>query len=153
MSGCSIYGVLPVLPLRRWPTKGPDAVLDYVWNMCADLTDPVTLLVDAPTAVSVSVQPSGPGELVASRLSVSGTLMVVWLSGGVPGRDYTVNIEATTAAARTYQWDVGLLCDPTFAVFPLAPPPSTGPGAVLSCFCVGLTELGAGADAATAATA
>jgi hypothetical protein len=59
-----------------------------------------------------------PGTLVACR----------GLSGGVPGRAYKVAITATTAA-RTYQWLVGVVCDPVLAVWPLIDPPSPDFGA------------------------
>ena len=66
--------------------------------------------------MAIRIKPFGAGEMTASRLTVSGEVMTVWFAGGVPGRLYTVNIEAQTTAGRNYQWEVELMCDPRFAL-------------------------------------
>ena len=123
MSSALIYQLpQPVIPF--WPVKGVGAVLDYSWDMAADLT--TAGAVDGVTSAQLSVMPSGIGEMTALNLSVSGTVLTVWFSGGVGGRSYTVSIQATTDAGRTFNYFVYLKCDPTGAAYPLPLPTSNG---------------------------
>jgi hypothetical protein len=118
-------GVFTPAPAATWPIKQPDSFLDYSYNAVADLGT------DTLSAVTLAVAPSGSGELVASQLSFSGTVITAWLAGGVPGRSYVVKITGTCTTGRVFEWLVGLNVDPVLASFPLAAPPSTGFGTVL----------------------
>jgi hypothetical protein len=120
----SIYGVCPVQPMLQWPMAGPDEVLDYSLDVTAQLAD----VGDTIAYATISVSPSGTGELAVGALNVLGNVITAWLSGGVAGRNYLVRIEITTNAARTFQWMIGLLMDPELAGYPLAVPPSLGFG-------------------------
>jgi hypothetical protein len=116
------YGITIGPPVARWPVHEPAEVADYTLDVSADLGT------ETLSGVSVTVTPSGTGELTPSALSVTGALITVWLSGGVAGRQYVVSITATTLGGRTYQWPVRVTVDTTLATWPLAAPPSTGPG-------------------------
>lgn len=115
-------------PIYRWPMIEPGELADYTFDAVDDLTDPNTGLLDPLLSVSITAQPSGAGELALSRVSVAGTKITVWLTAGVPGREYIVMMVGTTTGGRVYPWPIGILCNPFFAVFPQAAPPSLGPG-------------------------
>ena len=91
----------------RWPLAGPGANRDYT----LDLTAPLADMVDTLATVSVSVAPSGAGELRIVSLSATSTLIGLRLAGGVPGRNYTVVVDAVTEGGEVE-----------------APPPPTAPG-------------------------
>lgn len=125
MSSALLYQLpQPVIPF--WPEKGVGAVLDYAWDMAADLT--IAGAVDGVTSAEVAVMPSGINEMVPLNLSVSETVLTVWFSGGVGARTYTVSIQATTYAGRTFHYYVCLKCDPIGAAYPLPFPTSYGFG-------------------------
>ncbi len=113
------------VPLR-WPMAEPDEVLDYSLDIGVLLAE----VQDSIASVALSISPSGLGELTASSVSVLGTVITAWLRGGVPGRTYTIRIEATTNAMppRTFERFVNLTIDPTFQTFPQTAPPSPGYG-------------------------
>jgi hypothetical protein len=127
------YGIMP--GPRKWlPVKEPDSCLDYTENVQAALTNPYTGVVDPLVSLTLAAKPSGDGELALSRLSVDSTgfLITWWAADGVPGRNYILNLEATTAAGRVFQWVFGQVCDPLFAVGFPTPPPSPGFGAQIT---------------------
>lgn len=131
MSG---YGTMPAGPKYRWPTKEPDEDADWTYDATPNLTHPRTGAVDSIVSATLAAQPSGAGELSVSRLSIddTGHFITVWLSGGVPGREYLVNIEIVTAGGRTYQIPIGIQVDPFFATWPLVPVPNPGYGTELT---------------------
>lgn len=114
---------MPRGPPHRWPKKEPDEDLDYTWDVEKVLRDRCAGAVDPLVSITLAVKPSGTGEMSYSRLSVNDTgfRVSVWLAGGVPGRDYTVNIKAVSQAGRKYQWPIGVEIDRFFA--PSWPPP------------------------------
>lgn len=118
-------GVFTPAPAATWPVKPPDAFLDYTYNAIADLGT------DTLSSVTLSVAPSGAGEIVASQLAFSGSLITAWFAGGVPGRAYIVKIIGTCTTGRIFEWLVGVTVDPVLASYPLAAPPSAGFGTVL----------------------
>ena len=124
-SSGSPYGTMPLGPLNMWPTAQPGAFLDYAADVSALLND------ETITAASLTVSPSGAGELIPAFLSVSGCLVSWWGWGGVPGRHYTVRIMLQTSAVRTIVFTVGLLIDPLLAPYPIPPAPVPGPGTPL----------------------
>jgi hypothetical protein len=126
MSG---FGYVTPPPGGTLTMKEPASYVDYTENLALLLADPVTGLLDDPmVSLTLATAPSGTGELVASRLSVdqTGLLMTFWLAGGMPGRNYTLSVVATTQAGRVLQALLGVLCDPLLASRPLPAPPSPG---------------------------
>jgi hypothetical protein len=116
------------LPRLCWPCREPDDVLDYAFDVSAALAD----VTDSVTSASVSIMPSGPGELTVSELSVAGGVATFWLSGGVAGRAYAVRIEVSTGGGRTFEWLPGIAVDPALATYPVPPPPDPGFGPALA---------------------
>ena len=120
--GSRVWQPIAALPALWWPTAEPGDDLDYY----ADATAP--LAGDTITSASLAVQPSGTGEIQPADLSVTNSIVSVWLTGGVPGRTYTAKIVAQTEAGRTFVWLIGIVCDPLLVSFPISPPPSPGFG-------------------------
>ena len=61
-----------------WPTKEPGEDLDYQIDATSKIADSA----DAIISASVTVAPSGTGEMVATQIVVTGSFITVWLSGG-----------------------------------------------------------------------
>jgi hypothetical protein len=113
-------GVLPAdLPPLVWPVKDPGDVLDYEFDIAPALAGDPT---DQVASVSVTLVPSGnPGDLTLGRVSARGTAAVLWLSAGVAGVTYAVQISVGTQAGRVIGRSV-LLPVQTLAA---APPPDS----------------------------
>jgi hypothetical protein len=111
-----------------WPTSEPDDVLDYVLDMTAALAE----VEDTLVSVTAAVSPSGTGELTPSRLSFSGGIITLWLSHGVAGRLYVIQINAFTAAGREFSFYVELPISLDTAITDSPPPPSPGFGTPIS---------------------
>jgi hypothetical protein len=126
-----VTSLMPWAPSSWLAAKGPSASLDYTENVSYPLTDPDTGIVDPLQSLTLSVAPSGSGEMVASLLSIDSTgfLVTWWLSGGVPGRSYLIDLVGVTIAGRVFEWDWGILCRPILARYPLPLPlvPGFGP--------------------------
>lgn len=120
------YGSFAVAPALSWPVKEPDAYLDYSYDATADLAS------DELVSVSVSVAPSGTGEMVPASVSFTLGVVTVWLSGGVGGRNYVVKIDGTCVSGRVFEWVIGIQVDPLFATNPVAEPASTGFGTAVT---------------------
>lgn len=112
---------------QHWPLKHPDSYLDYSFDATAPLGP-----ADALAEVSVSLMPSGAGEMTASSLSIAGSMITLWFAGGVGGRRHTVRIDATCASGRVFEWLVGITVDPAFQPWPPLDPPSAAFGAPLT---------------------
>jgi len=122
--GFSAAGALVASPYLVWPTAEPSDTLDY----SLDLTAPLADVDDVIATVTLTVAPSGTGELSYSRLSVAGDVITWWGAGGVAGRRYLVSVTAATGYGRAFAYVVALNIDPTLATYPLPPPPNPGPG-------------------------
>lgn len=140
------YGTMPAGPQKWLAVKEPDSYLDYTENAQAALTNPYTGAVDPLVSLTLEAMPSGAGELALSRLSVdpTGFLVTWWAADGVPGRNYILNLEGTTAAGRVFQWVFGQVCDPLFANYPIPPPPSAGFGTPLTWSADGVLSTAGG---------
>lgn len=112
----------------RWPVKAPGATLDYSLNLAAPLADIADVIVSA----SVAVSPSGSGELAIGGLACAGAVLTATLSGGVPGRNYSVRFDVQTAGGDDLEYTLGLLIDPSLAAFPLPTPPGAGFGTAVT---------------------
>ncbi len=129
-----IYGILPFAGTLRWSMAEPGDNLDYY----LDVTRPLADVGDTIASASLSVSPSGTGELQAANLTVNGSVIGWWGSGGVAGRNYLVRIDAVTAGGRTFEWFVGLLVDPRSGRGRPCPPPSAGYGTAITWTASGL---------------
>jgi hypothetical protein len=90
------------LPLV-WPIKSPGATLDYSINI-AQLLDST----DSVAAVSAAVLPDVPGGLTIDDTDVFGTTATVWLTGGVDGTDYEVQVTLSSDAGRIEQMNIAV---------------------------------------------
>ena len=92
-------GVLPTdLPPLVWPSKDPGDVLDYSLDISAALAGDAT---DQVVTVAVATQPSGgASDLQVGRVVASGASAVVWLSSGVAGTIYAVQMAVGTLKGR-----------------------------------------------------
>ena len=81
---------------RRWPNKAPAERLDYALDAAGPLAapDPDDSVADVE---SVTVTPDG---LVAEAWGMQGGTLVVWLSGGAAGEDYTLDAVLRTSRGR-----------------------------------------------------
>jgi hypothetical protein len=109
----------------QWPVAEAQEDLDYYLDAAA----PISQYVDSIYSLSVSIAPSGTGELQTTYLNLSGNYDIeVWLSGGVAGRVYTVRVDVVTNAGRTFSWPVTLPIDMDYSIPPFSLPPNPGFG-------------------------
>lgn len=121
---------MPNQPDEWWPVlEAPSEYADFTFDATSLIT--VNGVVDPITSLSFAVKPSGAGEVVASRLVPIGSLITVWLTGGVPGRIYTYQLIITTQSGRILPVLIGQTADPTLAQCPIPPPPAPGFGTPL----------------------
>ena len=100
----------------QWQTAEPSDALDYVLDATAAIPG------DLIAALSVSIFPSGSGEMTVSAVSAVLNVATIRLSGGVAGRLYSIRVDATTQLGRLYSWVVYLpVMDPRSNI---APPPA-----------------------------
>jgi len=90
------------LPLV-WPDKAAAAVLDYAIDV-AQLLDSTDTLASA----SAAALPGVPGAVEVDSVSVDDSVITVWLSGGVDGEDYDVQITWSASSGRTDQMTIAL---------------------------------------------
>jgi hypothetical protein len=85
--------------MAQWPTKDPDAILDYQvdWSkwLGADTIE-----------TSIWLVPAGLTKTSAGNTPTTAT---IWLGGGVDGESYTLTNRITTAEGRTDDRSVTLL--------------------------------------------
>ena len=111
-----------------FPVKEPDEVLDYQIDATTKIADAADMI----NGVSVSIAPSGTGEMTAGRIAVNGSFITVWLYGGIAARVYQVNVQVTTTDNRTYEWPVVVQISIDLASYPIIPPVSAGFGPPLT---------------------
>lgn len=87
-------------PPLNWPTKDPGDVLDYQLDISPALVGNDG---DTIATLDVSIVPNNPGDLVLNSATTDGSLVVLWLSSGVAGTVYTVNILLSTTNGRSLQ--------------------------------------------------
>lgn len=142
------FGPLYRLPLWQWPSRQPDDVLDYTF----DLSAPLAVEDDWIVSVAASMTPSNlpgaiagranytealfgwpinsavaqplPFEAQPLRVLVIDNVVTVWIANGVPGRQSTVRLTMMTAAGRTNEFLIGLKTSATLQRGVLLPPPS-----------------------------
>jgi hypothetical protein len=125
-------GQAPNTPDEWWPSQAAGEAADYSFDAVNEVT--INGVIDPIVGLSIAAMPSGTGEVALSRLSLTNnlagqaTLVVVWLTGGVPGRTYYYNLVITTTAGRVLPVLIGQVCDPTLAANPLPVAPAPGFG-------------------------
>jgi hypothetical protein len=124
-------GVLPAdLPPLVWPIKDPGDVLDFSLDLSAALAGDPT---DQVSTVGVTTVPSGnPGDLAVGRVVAAGASAVIWLSAGVAGTTYSVQVTVGTLNGRIIGRTVLLPVQQLAAVPPPASPLLTDAGAVVT---------------------
>jgi hypothetical protein len=124
-------GVIPAdLPPLVWPAKDPGDVLDYELDISAALAGDPT---DQVSAATVTIVPSGnPGDLSLGRVVGQGSVAVLWLSAGVVGVTYAVQISVGTLKGRVIGRTVLLPVQQLAAVQPPASPLTTDAGSIIT---------------------
>jgi hypothetical protein len=135
-----LYGraVSPIA--MRWPTKLPLENLDYsldLWTRGGPLSD----VSDSIASATLSVAPSGEGELQPVDMAVQGAVVTAQLSGGVAGRCYEVQVVVTAVSGRVFQFLVNLPVSAATATYPPPTPPDTGFGVPIT-WTSGVTVFG-----------
>ena len=103
-------------PPLNWPTKDPNDVLDYRFNIAPALIGNEG---DSISTLDVFISPDNPGDLVLNQVQADGANAVLWLSAGQPGTVYTITILISTINGRTLQRSILL------PVLPLSTLPSS----------------------------
>jgi hypothetical protein len=86
-----------------WPTKDPGDVLDYLFDIGSAIVGNDG---DGIATLDAAVAPSNPGDLVVQSMSVDGSQIILWLSGGQAGTVYTITFMITTTNGRSLQRSV-----------------------------------------------
>jgi hypothetical protein len=103
-------------PALVWPVKDPGDVLDYVFDLSDALAGNDG---DAIATLDVSISPNNTGDLTLHSSSADGDLAILWLSNGVAGTTYAVNVVVGTDSGRIFSRTVSL------PVAALTTPPSS----------------------------
>lgn len=77
--------------------KNPSDQLDYDFDFAKWLSD-------GDSVISGDAEVTPAGELTVLSTQLSGTVVKVWLSGGVSGSTYTLTVYATTAFGRQKEY-------------------------------------------------
>jgi hypothetical protein len=93
-------GVTISAPAMWWPAKQSADVADFSLDATVAI-DPADSIIQASAQVSPS---AGLTDLAAIDLSVSQSVLTVWLSAGVAALSYSVLLKALTQMGRTFSW-------------------------------------------------
>ena len=118
-------------PPNYLPVKQPGGVGAATFTIC-----PPSVI---PQGCSLSIKPSGLGELSAVSMSFNRNTVSFTVYGGVPGRVYTLNFITLDGNGNAYQALAFLPIDSTLAVDPPPVSPSSGFGPALT---IGIGSLG-----------
>ena len=89
----------PPVP-ASWPAKDPADILDYQLNIGPAFSGNDG---DYITGVDVDISPGQPGDLSLDNVSADGPNVILWLSAGFPGVNYTITIKASLSSGRIIQ--------------------------------------------------
>jgi hypothetical protein len=128
----SAYGTMPGPPSLQWPAYGPLQQSGSYENYNYVASVETSAGADPIVSASLSIAPSGAGEMICDRLSVVGQIVTAWLRGGVAGRRYKVNLVLTTTSGLIFPVLISVPIDPTLATWPLPAAPSAGFGAAIT---------------------
>lgn len=112
---------MPTIPARATQTmcwldgKTPGSRLDYNFDLTAWLGR------DCVRMASVTVAPSGSGDIIIVQQPEPEPVLAVWLSGGNAGTEYAVTFAVTTDAGRILVQTIWLVCQNLSPALPLAP--------------------------------
>jgi hypothetical protein len=81
-----------------WPEKDPSDVLDYEIDIGPAILGNEG---DAITAINITATPAATNDITITRVAADGDIVVVWISGGVAGTIYVVQVTISTANGRT----------------------------------------------------
>ena len=84
--------------MSSWPPKDPDEVLDYTVNW----RKPGNECLVAGETISASVVEVAEGSVVVDSTTDDGSVVTIWLSGGVVGEVCRIRNHITTSAGRKY---------------------------------------------------
>jgi hypothetical protein len=105
----------------RWPEKAEESILDY----SVDLGDELATG-DTVTHIAASIKPAGEltigGRSVGEQLYANGSLVTVWLQGGVAGRTYLVRLVVTCSNSKVFDILTELRVANTLGVSPATVP-------------------------------
>ncbi|MDR3525399.1 MAG: hypothetical protein P4L66_15010 [Acetobacteraceae bacterium] len=93
-------GTVPAAPAPLvWPSKDPNDVLDYEFEIAAGLLGNRG---DGIATLDVSITPTGnAGDLVLNSATADGAIAVFWFSAGNAGTNYVVQVSVGTTSGRT----------------------------------------------------
>lgn len=111
-------------PYLQWPYALPGGNLDYSLNVA----QPISEVSDVIAIASVSLAPSGTGEMQVVSVSVSGDIVTARLADGYPGRTYTAKILVTGESGRVWEFLAAIPVAQDITVSPYLSPPSSGFG-------------------------
>jgi hypothetical protein len=97
--------VATVPPLLNWPTKDPNDILDYQFDISPALIGNEG---DSIATLDVVISPNNPGDLTLNEAQADGPSAVLWLSGGQAGIVYTVTVMISTTNGRALQRSIVL---------------------------------------------
>lgn len=81
-----------------WPEKDPADVLDYEIDIGPAILGNEG---DGIAGINISATPAGTNDIVVTRVAADGDIVVVWISGGVAGTIYVVQVTISTTNGRT----------------------------------------------------
>ena len=82
-----------------WPSKDPNDVLDYEFEIAAGLLGNRG---DVIVTLDAAITPHGnPGDLVMNSASADGSIAVFWFGGGNPGTNYVIQVTLGTSSGRS----------------------------------------------------
>jgi hypothetical protein len=92
-----------VPPSLSWPTKDPGDILDYILDIGPAIVGNDG---DGIAALTVTVSPSNPGDLLVQSSTADGSRVIIWLAEGQAGTIYTITFGINTANGRSLQRSV-----------------------------------------------
>lgn len=81
-----------------WPEKDPSDVLDYEIDIGPAILGNES---DGVAAINISATPAGTNDITITKVATDGDTVVVWISGGVAGTIYVVQVTISTVNGRT----------------------------------------------------
>lgn len=110
------------LTYLQWPVAAPPD--DIVYGF--DVSTALEASGDAIGQITLDIKPSGSGELACTALTAAADVIEATLSGGVPGRLYTIRYVVQAAdSSRVFSWLAYL----PIASVPNLPPQPVAPDA------------------------
>ncbi len=105
-----------------WPPKQAGDFVDY----SIDLSESLAADGERPLLATAQVAPSSSGDVRVADLTLASGVITAWLTHGVPGRFYTIQMQVKTDARRTINLNAFVEVAPPF-IEGGAPPVPAGP--------------------------